>query len=269
MSGGFVQAAVILLREGLEAMLVIVALAGYLEKVGAAHRLRALYLGALAAVFASFITAWIFAVFNDGQHDDTTEGIVIIAASAIMLYVSGWLMIKQDPKSWKDFIATKANEALAKDTAWAVGLLAFLTVFREGAETVLFITALAGTEGGWTFAIFAGLLAGVGGLIVLYLVLTRVARRIPLRPLFIFTSAFLFITALKFIGDAIQEFQEQQIIPYDEFALSKWLEAIGLNPTIQSAAIQLAVIVLAVLTFVVLDRRARQAAAAEPKQAKA
>jgi high-affinity iron transporter len=254
MSGGFVQAAVILLREGLEAILVIVALAGYLEKVGSAHRLRALYLGALLAVLASFITAWIFAVFNDGQHDDTTEGIVIIAAAAIMLYVSGWLMIKQDPKSWKDFIATKANEALAKDTAWAVGLLAFLSVFREGAETVLFITALAGTEGGWTFAIFTGLLAGAGGLIVLYLVLTRLARRIPLRPLFIVTSAFLFFTALKFIGDAIQEFQEQSIVsttPIDSLA---WLEKIGLNPSQEALSIQFLVAVFVVAAFSLVRR---------------
>jgi len=235
-------------------MLVIVALAGYLEKVGSAHRLRALYLGALLAVLASFITAWIFAVFNDGQHDDTTEGIVIIAAAAIMLYVSGWLMIKQDPKSWKDFITTKANEALAKDTAWAVGLLAFLSVFREGAETVLFITALAGTEGGWTLAIFTGLLAGAGGLIVLYLVLTRLARRIPLRPLFIVTSAFLFFTALKFIGDAIQEFQEQSIVsttPIDSLA---WLVKIGLNPSQEALSIQFLVAVFVIAAFSLVRR---------------
>ena len=89
MSAGFVQAAVILLREGLEAMLVIVALAGYLDKVGSSHRRSALYLGALAAVLASLIAAWIFAVFNNGQHDDTSEGVVIVLASAIMLYGSG------------------------------------------------------------------------------------------------------------------------------------------------------------------------------------
>jgi high-affinity iron transporter len=254
MSGGFVQAAVILLREGLEAMLVIVALAGYLDKVGASHRIRPLYLGALAAVFASFVAALIFAVFNDGQHDDTTEGVVIILAAAIMLYVSGWLMIKQDPKSWKEFISTKADEALAKNTAWAVGVLAFLSVFREGAETVLFITALAGTEGGWTFAIFAGLLAGVGGLLVLYVILTRLARRIPLRPLFIATSAFLFVTALKFIGDAIQEFQEQIIVSTTPIKSLSWLETIGLNPTQEALSIQFLVALFVIAAFSLVRR---------------
>ncbi len=254
MSGGFVQAAVILLREGLEAMLVIVALAGYLDKVGSSHRRGALYLGALAAVFASFVAAWIFAVFNDGQHDDTTEGIVIILASAIMLYVSGWLMVKQDPRSWKDYISTKANEALAKDTAWAVGLLAFLSVFREGAETVLFVSALAVSEGGWTVAIFTGLLAGAAALVLLYVILTQLARRIPLRPLFIVTSAFLFVTALKFIGDAIQEFQEQSIVSTTPLASMTWLENIGLNPTQEALSIQFLVALFVIAAFSLVRR---------------
>lgn len=254
MSGAFAQAAVILLREGLEAMLVIVALAGYLQKVGSSHRLNALYLGALAAVLASLITAWIFAVFNDGQHDDTTEGIVIILAATIMLYVSGWLMIKQNPRSWKDFITSKADEALAKDTAWAVGVLAFLSVFREGAETVLFVTALAGTEGGWTVAILLGLLAGAAGLIVLYIVINRLARRIPLRPLFIITSAFLFFTALKFLGEAIQEFQEQNIVSTTPLESVAWIEKIGLNPSQEALAIQFLVALFVVAAFSLVRR---------------
>jgi high-affinity iron transporter len=250
-------------------LLVIAALAAYLNKVGAQNRLPALYAGAGVAVLASFVAAWAFAAFNNGDHNDLLEAGIILVAAALMLYVSGWLFLRQDPRAWQGFLKSKADEALAKQTGIAVAVLAFLAVFREGAETVLFVHALSKTAGGYTFDLIAGLVAAGAGLVALFFVINIVAQRLPLRPLFIITSAFLFLMAIKFIGDAIQEFQEQQIIPYDEFALSKWLEAIGLNPTIQSAAIQLAVIVLAVLTFVVLDRRARQAAAAEPKQAKA
>lgn len=254
MSAHLVQAATILFREGLEAMLVIAALAGYLYKAGAAHRIRALYLGALAAVAASFIAAWIFAVFNAGQHDDTSEGIVIVLASAIMLYVSGWLMLKQDPKSWQTFISGKADEALAQNTAWAVGLLAFLSVFREGAETVLFVTALANAEGGWTFGIFAGLAVGAVLLAMLFYVLNRAARRIPLRPLFIVTSAFLFLMALKFVGDAIQEFQEQNFIPATPLEGGGWLESIGLNPTMEALSIQFLVGLFVIAAFSLVRR---------------
>ena len=235
-------------------MLVIAALAGYLEKVGSSHRVRALYLGALAAILASFVTAWIFAVFNDGQHDDTTEGVVIILAAALMLYVSGWLMIKQDPASWKNYISAKANEALAKDTAWAVGLLAFLSVFREGAETVLFVTALAGTEGGWSPGLFAGLLAGAVGLAVIFFILNRLARRIPLRPLFVVTSAFLFLTALKFIGDAIQEFQEQNILPVTPVESLAWLEKMGLNPSLEALSFQFLIALFVIAAFSLVRR---------------
>src|ERR1700721_3260552 len=159
MSSAFIQAAVILLREGLEAMLVIAALAGYLTKAGASHRIQALYGGALAAIGASIIAAWLFAGLNSGEHSDIMEGIIILVAASLMLYVSGWLMVKQDPRGWQDYLAQKANHALAQDTVWAVGALAFLAVFREGAEAVLFINAVGTPEGGWS----AGLFAGLGG----------------------------------------------------------------------------------------------------------
>src|ERR1700716_2872717 len=110
MSSAFIQAAVILLREGLEAMLVIAALAGYLTKAGADNRIGALYGGALAAIGASIVAAWLFAVLNSGQHSDILEGIIILAAAGLMLYVSGWLlMVKQDPRGWRDYLAHKAD----------------------------------------------------------------------------------------------------------------------------------------------------------------
>ncbi len=257
MSSAFVQAAVILLREGLEAMLVIAALAGYLKKVGSAHRIGALYGGALAAVGASLIAAWLFAVLNSGEHSDVLEGVIILLASALMLYVSGWLMVKQDPRGWQDYLAHKADSALAQDTVWAVGALAFLAVFREGAETVLFINALATTEGGWSAGLFAGLGAATLALAVLFYFINMIAQKIPLRPLFIITSAFLFAMAIKFIGEAVQEFQEQAIIPVTELKGSNFLTAIGLNPSMEALSIQLLVVLFALATYSVFQRNSR------------
>src|ERR1051325_5892679 len=216
MSSAFIQAAVILLREGLEAMLVIAALAGYLARAGAGNRISALYGGALAAVGASVVAAWLFAVLNSGEHSDILEGGIILVAAGLMLYVSGWLMVKQDPRGWQDYLAHKADGALAQDTVWAVAALAFLAVFREGAETVLFINALATTAGGWSAGLFAGLTAGAIGLAVLFYFINLIARKLPLRPLFIITSAFLFIMAIKFVCEALQECQEQEVITVTE-----------------------------------------------------
>jgi high-affinity iron transporter len=260
MVGVFVQSATILLREGLEALLVIAALAAYLRKAGAQERLPALYGGAAVAILASLIAAFLFEAFNNGEHNDVMEGVVILLAAALMLYVSGWLLLRQDPKAWQGFLKTKADAALARRTAMAVAVLAFLAVFREGAETVLFIHALAKTEGGWSVGLIGGLVAAAAGLVVLFFVINVIAQRIPLRPLFIITSAFLFIMAIKFIGEAIQEFQEQVIVPSTIAPKAEWLLQIGLNPTLEALGVQLAVIVLALITFVVLDRRARHSA---------
>ncbi|MBR1269571.1 FTR1 family protein [Bradyrhizobium sp. AUGA SZCCT0222] len=257
MSSAFIQAAIILLREGLEAMLVIAALAGYLRKAGSAHRVGALYGGALVAVGASFIAAWAFAVFNSGDHSDVLEGVIILFAAALMLYVSGWLMVKQDPRGWQDYLAHKADSALAQDTVWAVGALAFLAVFREGAETVLFINALAKTEGGWSAGLFGGLAAATVGLAVLFYFINMIAQKLPLRPLFVITSAFLFAMAIKFIGEAVQEFQEQAIITVTEVKGSAFFTAIGLNPSVEALSIQLLVILFTLATYSVFQRNAR------------
>src|SRR3954464_2783891 len=107
MSSAFIQAAVILLREGLEAMLVIAALAGYLTKAGAGHRIQALYGGALAAVGASIISAQLFAVLNSCEHSDVLEGVIILVAAALMDDVSGWLMVKQDSRAGQEYLAEK------------------------------------------------------------------------------------------------------------------------------------------------------------------
>jgi high-affinity iron transporter len=238
-------------------MLVIAALAGYLTKAGAGHRIKALYGGALIAVGASCVAAWLFAVLNSGDHSDVLEGFISLLAAALMLYVSGWLMVKQDPRGWQDYLAHKADQALSQDTIWAVGALAFFAVFREGAETVLFINALAKTEGGWTAGLFAGLAAAAVGLAALFYFINLIARKLPLRPLFIVTSAFLFVMAIKFIGEAVQEFQEQAIITVTEVKGSAFLSAIGLNPSMEALSIQGLVILFVLATYSVVQRNNR------------
>src|ERR1700710_2165839 len=174
-----------------------------------------------------------------------------------MLYVSGWLMVKQDPRGWQDYLAHKADTALAQDTVWAVGALAFLAVFREGAETVLFINALATTEGGWSAGLFAGLGAAVAALAVLFYFINLIAQKLPLRPLFIVTSAFLFAMAIKFIGEAVQEFQEQSIISVTDAKGEPLLATIGLSRTVEALSIQFLVILFALASYSVVQRSSR------------
>jgi high-affinity iron transporter len=256
MSSAFVQAAVILLREGLEAMLVIAALAAYLKKAGAEQRLVALYTGAVIAILASLVAAYLFQTLNEGQHNDLLEAFVILAAAGLMLYVSGWLLVRQDPRAWQAYLKERAEGALVQGTAWAVALLAFLAVFREGAETVLFVHALASSSGGWSAGLFAGLAAAAAGLVILFFVINAVASRLPLRVVFLVTSAMLFVIAIKMIGDAILEFQEQLMVPSNPVASLGWMLEYGLNPTREALLAQGAVIVLAIATFLLWRRNA-------------
>src|SRR5258708_21229602 len=131
------------------------------------------------------VAAVVFEFFNNGVHNDVLEGVTILVAAALMLYVSGWLLLRQDPKAWQGFLKTKAEAALIKQTGIAVALLAFLAVFREGAEAVLFIHTLATTTDGWSAGLVAGLIAAAVCLVILYAVINVIAQRIPLRPLFI------------------------------------------------------------------------------------
>jgi high-affinity iron transporter len=258
-SGVFLQAAGILIREGLEAILVIAALAAYLAKVGARARLPALYGGAGVGVLASVAAAWTFERFYGGAHDDLMEGVIILAAAALMLYVSGWLLVRQDPRAWQVYLQQKADRALERRTVIAVGVLAFLAVFREGAEAVLFIHALAQTADGWSAELLAGLLAAALVLAVLFVAIRLLAIRLPLRAVFLVTSGFLFVMAVKFIGEGLQEFQERQILPYHQVGSGSWVSTLGLNPTLEALLAQGAVVLCAIATAVILHRRAQRA----------
>jgi high-affinity iron transporter len=247
MNATFIEAAAILLREGLEAILVLAALAAYLSRAGAENRLSALWSGAAAALVASIAAAWVFERFYNGAHSDIFEGVVIFLAAGLLFYVSGWLFLKQDPKAWQDYLKRQAGKAMLGKSSYVVALLAFLAVLREGGETVLFLHVLAGSNGGWTAPLVAGILAAFAALAVLFWVIVRGSRRLPLRAIFLVTSLFLFLMGVKFVGEGLQEFQEQALVPYDIAPGGDWLMSLGLNPTWEALGTQAVIVVAALL----------------------
>ena len=249
------QSGAILLREGLEAILIVTALAAALRRGGSFIALNALYIGSFMAVLASILAAFIFQIYFDGAHNDFLEALVMIVASALMIYMSGWLFLRQDPRAWKKDIDHAARKALDSGTQWSLGLIAFLAVFREGAETVLFLAALANSHGGWNSSLIAGLLAAFGALGGIYWAMQLLALRIPLRPLFMVTSAFLFIMGLRFIGGAIQELQEQTLVPVDVANVPEWMISLGLNPSWEAIGTQLLIAVVAGASIALAARR--------------
>jgi high-affinity iron transporter len=249
------QSGTILLREGLEALLVIAALAAFLKRAGFPEKVRSLYAGAGLAILASFGAAVVFELFFEGEHNDFIEAGVMVVAAVLMLYMSGWLYLKQDPKAWMSDLKRSAQRALDSGTTISLAAIAFLAVFREGGETILFLHALAKTSGGWTFGLIAGLVVAAACLVAIFYVIEKLAVLLPLRPVFLVTSAFLFLMGLRFIGGAIQELQEQTVVSYTAAPVPHWLEQLGVNPTWEAIGTQLVIAVIAVASTLALKMR--------------
>ncbi|WP_342151837.1 FTR1 family iron permease [Methylorubrum sp. SB2] len=267
MEGGstFVQAFTILFREGLEAMLVIAALAAFLRRAGAPERIAPVYLGALAAVAASLGAAWVFQVFYDGNHSDLFEAVIMLGAAALMFYMSGWMFLRQDPKAWQADLNRLAERALGAGTVLSLAGIAFLAVFREGAETILFLHALAKGANGSDGALLGGLAAAALALAALFVAMQWLAFRLPLRPMFVVTSAFLFLMGLRMVGEAFQELQEQSILPFTTEGVPAFFADWGLNNgTWEVIGTQGALLLVAGLAGILTLRRQGGRQAAEP-----
>lgn len=210
----FLQALFMVLREGLESILIFSALCLYLIKLEAPQRLPALYGGAAAALVASVLTGWAAVTFWQVDHLHAgVEGLFMLGAALLVFYVSGWLYYRQDPAVWTKYLKSKVARALATQTVWPLVLLAFLAIYREGLETVLFLMALASQAGGWVWPIWEAVLLGSAVLVLLYLAIRKFALRLPLRPVFLVTSAVLFLMGLHLITEGVHELQEVAWLP--------------------------------------------------------
>ena len=230
-----------LLREGFEAILVVTALTTYLRRQGAEQQLSVVYLGIGLAVVASLLTAWLFtAVFSlSGAAQEALEGVTMLLASAVLFYVSYWLISKSESARWQAWIQGQINKALTRGSLFALGFAAFLAVYREGAETVLFYHALAGQAEGQQAALLLGFVAASLGLFVIYWLMKTASLKLPLGLFFSVTAALLYYLAVTFAGNGILELQEAGwvgITPVNWLPRIGWL---GLHPTLETFAAQL------------------------------
>jgi high-affinity iron transporter len=261
----FLQSFIILVREGLEAILVVGALMAFLTKTGAAHRKRDIHLGVAAAVALSLLTAVALeTVFRlTPAHQEALEGATMVLAVVVLFYVSYWLLSKMEVAKWNRFVRSKVQDALTSGSAFALASVAFLAVYREGFETVLFYKALfvAGGSGASVAAIVGGMVAGGVVMAAIYVAINRFGVRLPLKPLFAVTSAFLYYMAFVFAGKGIAELQEGGLVPTTVLPWAPRVPALGIYPTVESLAVQGLLIVLLVAallwTFVIEPRRMR------------
>lgn len=257
----FISALSIILREGLEAMLIIVAIVAYLIQSGNKERVNIVYSALGVGVFLSFVTAFaVYYLFREyaGQFRELLEGVTMLVAVALLLYVGFWLLSKA--YKWNEFIRQNAKDAIAKGSYYALWWSVFLAVYREGAETVLFYQALLfDSKTSLDFsAVFGGLALGSVILIVLYFLIKKGAVKIPVKLFFQATSAIIFLMCFSFTGKGIGELIEGKVItptllPYQFDAISM----LGIFPYYESLIPQI-LIAVAIICGVVSTRKITQ-----------
>lgn len=253
----FVQAFLILLREGFEAMLVVGALIAYLRRLGAADRLNVVYGGVGIALVASAAAAWVMSevIKLSGQGQEAVEGVTMLIAAAVLVWVSHWLFAKREAAKWQGYVKAQIERAVSNGQAFSLGFAAFLAVFREGAETVLFYQALLAGAPGEEMAILGGFVAGAAALAVVYVLMRVMSVRLPLGVFFGGTAVLLYALAVIFAGNGILELQEARWIEPTPVAGVPTIPWLGVFPTVETLVAQALVLSLLVPVIGVWARR--------------
>jgi high-affinity iron transporter len=242
----------ILVREGLEALLVIAAIIAFLIKANRREALRWIHAGWVGALILGVIT-WFVAgrlITISGATRELTEGITALFAAAILLYVGFWLHGKSHAQAWNAFIQQQLGSVLQGGKLWALAGVSFLAVYREAFETVLFYQALWQQAGdGAHGSVVVGFLCGAATLAVLAWLILRYGLRLPIGPFFGVCSALMALLAIVFTGHGVKALQEAGVIaasPVEVFSLP----ALGIYATAQTLLAQMIAIAIVIAALV-------------------
>ncbi|MDR0548200.1 MAG: FTR1 family iron permease [Deltaproteobacteria bacterium] len=259
----FMAALGTLLREGFEAILVIAAIAAYLKRSGNDKSIPVVYKSAVGALVASVATAIGLQYLFDlsGQNQEILEGFTMLLATVVLFCVSNWMFSKAEAESWKRYIESKVQSAVTSGSAVALGAAAFLAVFREGAETILFYQAILNEAGADRGMVWVGFAVGSVGLAFIFMIIRHGTARLPLKPFFVGTSVLMFIMAIAFAGGGIKEFQEGDAIGVTEWAFMPTIDILGVYPTMETTVPQIVLLALTIGSIIYIKRGNRQKSA--------
>jgi high-affinity iron transporter len=267
--GAFAGSLLIILREGFEAILIVGAIIAYLLKRGDKKNVRSVYWGCLIALVCSVLLAWALNALISGvqgQGQEIIEGVTMLIAVGVLFYVSNWMISKAEADAWSGYIKGRVERSLAKGSAFSLTFAAFLAVFREGAETILFYQALLAGSRESMNMIWLGLAAGIVLLAIVYALIRVVSVKLPLKPFFMGTSVLLFVMCVAFTGSAFKELQEGNVIPVTMLPFKFiTVDLLGIFPTVQTLVPQLILLALTAAVFVVQARRGIRARTAQAK----
>ena len=248
----FFQSLLIILREGFEAILVIGAVVAFLLKMGHRERLHSIWVGIILGIAASLATAVVLKTLLGAMpaSREIVEAVTMLVAVVVLFSVSYWLISKVEAAKWQKFIREKVTLALEHGGGKALALVAFLAVYREGAETALFYQALFNEGPNVGVPLALGIVIGLGVLGIIFTLFYRYGVKIPMRPFFTVTSLLLYYMAFVFMGKGVRELQEGNIVPITVIPGGPHVEAMGIYPSVQTLTAQTILIVLLIFATV-------------------
>jgi high-affinity iron transporter len=251
----FLGSFTILVREGLEALLIVVAMIAFLRKAHRDDAVRYVHIGWMLALAAGAVT-WVvatYAIAVSGASREVTEGLSSLFAAVVLLGVGIWMHQKSVGGRWQAYLRTKLSAALDRRSMIFLFGLSFIAVYREVFETILFYAALW-TEG-QTTAIGAGLLAGTMTLVAVAWVLLRTSRRLPVGTFFAASSLLIAVLALVLTGKGMQALQEAGWLATTPVAFPR-IDWLGVFPSQQSLFAQALILLIVIIAFTVNRRGA-------------
>ncbi|WP_342542915.1 FTR1 family protein [Paenisporosarcina sp. FSL H8-0542] len=248
----FWDSALILLREGLEALLIISALIAFLKKAGQQDMQRYIYVGAgtgiSVSVIAAILMSTLFQSGTIGTSREVMEGYVGIAAAVMMLGVGIWLHSKSTVTSWNRYISKQMTHALSMQSVWSMTFLSFLTVFREGAETVVFYMGIAPKMS--TFDFILGIVLAILILVATAFFFARASKKIPLHLFFGVATVFIYLLAFKIIGASLHTLQLTNVLPTHIISNLPVINFIGFYPSVETLTGQVILLILIAGTII-------------------
>ncbi len=244
----FLNATLIILREGLEAALILAAILALLRVIGAHEALRYVHLGWVLALIAGLLT-WVLAqtlLSISGSHRESMEGFATLTAAIVLFYMGYWLHTKAEARKWQNFVQDKVQRALSGKRILALVGLSFFAVYREAFEVVLFYQALWLQSSNAPHEVISGFVTGIAALSLAVLAILKLGLKVPLKYFFGATGALLYLLAFTFAGDGVKELQSAGWFSVTPLRYSPQVSILGVYPTLETLAAQ-AVMLMALL----------------------
>lgn len=241
----------ILLREGVEALIIVLSLASALKAAKQKKGLIWIYAGALVGIFSSILAAVIlkysFPALSSGTNREIIEGVVGIFAVIMMIGIGIWLHSKSSVKAWKKYMDTKLNLVLSTGSFISMFTLSFLAVFREGAETILFYAGIMPLIS--TSNLLIGIALAIVALIIIGIIMVKASGKLPISKVFLVLSWLIYILGFKMLGVSIHALQITDMLSNNIIDYLPTIEILGIYPSFEVIIAQLIYIIVVAISI--------------------